>query len=144
METAVLLSLLSHGSHLKVIVEGISFVRELLPQSHIVAETSPVINLESLKSQSDVLHALVEDLTENERAESSAAIHVCLSQLADTMTQIQNNFEQIDKTIHEHNKKWFNYFRSYSVEEPKERLAKLAPKLDEQMDRLIKILAIPN
>lgn len=141
MEISVL-SLLSHSSHIKSIIEGITVLREVIPKSHIVSETVSVIDHDSLKRQSDVLHALVEDMNNNPKMLNSSAVKICLQQLADTVDLIQKNFKEIDEIITNHNSKWFSYLRSYNIETQKNKLAHLAPQLDEQMDRLIKILSI--
>ena len=81
-------------------------------------------------------------IEENKFDNTSHTIISCINNLNETLTELEINIHSITEKLHNHEKLWFRYFRSYNIEKEKELIPILIEKLRHRFNLLIKISSI--
>ena len=101
------------------------------------------INLQKLLIRSDIIQDIIiikSFIEENQN--KSHTILSCISNLKDTMEELETNISSITEKIKSHDKLWFKYFRYYDISYEKEEIPILIEKLRHRFNMCIKISSL--
>ena len=81
-------------------------------------------------------------IEEKKLSNNSQTISVCIENLSQTLINLESNINSITNKIENHKSLWFNYFRSYNIQEEKIQIPKLISQMKHRFDILIKISSV--
>ena len=103
------------------------------------------IILQKELTKSDIIQdiSIIKSFIEEKRFDNeSHTILACIDNLNQTLIELEIKIHSITEKLHNHEKLWVRYFRSYNIEKEKELIPILIEKLRHRFNLLIKISSI--
>jgi hypothetical protein len=102
-----------------------------------------LLNLNDIIEEVGIIKSFIEEknkLNDNK----SKTIDICLENLTQILSQLENTVNNITLKIENHNKLWFHYFRSYNIDNESALIPILISKMKQRFEILIKISSAIN
>jgi phenylalanyl-tRNA synthetase alpha subunit len=110
--------------------------------NYLISISHNDLDLHNLLISSDIvtdINIIKNFIEEKQHSNHSETVRVCIENLSNTLSELENNIKNITTKIEEHNKLWFYRFRSYNITKEKASIPILIDQMRHRFDLLIKI-----
>ena len=132
-----------------ILTSGIQIATNLINSVNFLIKLSHSdSDLKNLLTTSDVLDDLgiIKQfiLEQKSREHTQQSVSVCIDSLNQTLIQLENNINSITQKIQNHRNLWFNFIRSYGIDEEKKQIPILINKMRHRFELTIKMITAQN
>ena len=99
-----------------------------------------LLNLNDIIEEIGIIKSFIEEM--EEKKQHSRTLHICIENLRQILSELEINVNSITYKIENHKNLWFNYIRSFDIDNESKVIPILKEKMKQRFEILIKISSV--